>query len=114
MLGNVRARHNDIQRIEKSLTELAQIFNDLAVQVELQEAPIQQAEEETVQVHKDTEAGNKQLNTAIKHAITRRKLQWWCFWITLAIIAILALILGLYFGLPNAGYHANSSNNNNN
>ena len=101
MLGNVRARHNDIQKIERTLIELNQLFQDLAEQVVLQETAVQSTEGQTVQVLKDTEAGNKQLDKGIKSAKNRRKLKGICFFIVLAIIIILALVLGLYFGLTN-------------
>ena len=74
------------------------MFNDLAAQVEIQEPQIAQAEEQTKHVNENTEAGNKQLDSGIKHAKTRRKLKWWCFGIIVLIIIILAAVLGGYFG----------------
>jgi syntaxin 1B/2/3 len=97
----VRARHNDIQKIERTLIELNQLMEDLATAVVLQEEPIQQTEQHTANVQKDTEAGNVQLDKGIEHAKRARKLKWWLFWIVVLIIAILALVLGLYFGLNN-------------
>lgn len=101
MLGAVRARHNDIQRIEKTMTELALLFTQLNEQVVYQEASVQQTEQQTVQVKEDTENANKQLDEGIKSARRARKLKWWILLTVLAIIAILALVLGLYFGLNN-------------
>lgn len=101
VLGAVRARHNDIQKIEKTLIELNQLMEDLATAVVLQEEPIQQAEVHTQNVKNDTEAGNVQLDKGIESARRARKLKWWCFFICVAIVAILALVLGLYFGLRN-------------
>ncbi|GIZ40592.1 hypothetical protein CKM354_000392500 [Cercospora kikuchii] len=101
VLGAVRARHNDIQKIEKTLIELNQLMEDLATAVVLQEEPIQQAELHTTNVKNDTEAGNVQLDKGIESARRARKLKWWCFFICVAIVAILALVLGLYFGLRN-------------
>jgi len=98
-LGSVRARHNDIQNIEKTLIELNQLFQDLAEAVVVQEASIQRATEQTAQVQTDTEAGVKHLQVGVKHAKNRRKLKWWCFLIVVLIIVILGLVLGLYFGL---------------
>lgn len=91
----MRARHNDIQQIEKTLIELNQLFQDLAEAVVLQEAPIQQTEQQTTRVKEDTEAGNKHLQVGIKHARNRRKLKWWCFFIVVLIIVIVALVVGL-------------------
>ena len=99
MLGNVRARHNDIQKIERTMVELQGLMEDLATTVMLQEAPIQQTEQHTERVKHDTEAGNVQLDKGIDHARRARKLKWWCLLICVAIVVILALVLGLYFGL---------------
>ncbi len=99
VLGAVRARHNDIQKIERTLIGLNQLMEDLATAVVLQEAPIQQTEVSTANVQKDTEAGNVQLDKGITHARNARKMKWWLFWIVVLIIVILALVLGLYFGL---------------
>ncbi|RMY89042.1 hypothetical protein D0864_06516 [Hortaea werneckii] len=103
VLGAVRARHNDIQKIEATLIQLNQLMEDLATAVVLQDEPIQQTEQHTENVKKDTEAGNVQLDKGIASARRARKMKWWCFWIVIAIICILALILGLYFGLQQAG-----------
>ena len=99
VLGAVRARHNDIQKIERTMIELQQLMEDLASTVVLQEVPIQQAEQHTENVKHDTEAGNVQLDKGIDHARRARKLKWWCLLICVAIVVILALVLGLYFGL---------------
>ncbi|KAK5124688.1 hypothetical protein LTR85_001401 [Meristemomyces frigidus] len=101
VLGSVRARHNDIQKIERTLIELNQLMEDLATAIVLQDAPIQQTEQATANVKQDTEAGNVQLDKGIASARRARKLKWWCFFICLAIVIILGLVLGLYFGLAN-------------
>ncbi|GAB7365586.1 hypothetical protein MBLNU230_g6657t1 [Neophaeotheca triangularis] len=103
VLGAVRARHNDIQKIEKTMIELNQLMEDLATTIVLQDEPIQQTEQRTEQVKNDTEAGNVHLDKGVASARRARKLKWWCFWIVVAIICILALVLGLYFGLNTDG-----------
>lgn len=99
MLGAVRARHNDIQQIERTLIELNKLFEDLAEAVIIQEPMVQQAEVHTENVKKDTEAGNVQLDKGIEHARRARRMKWWCFWIVVLIICILALVLGIVFGI---------------
>ncbi|KAF1981608.1 t-SNARE [Aulographum hederae CBS 113979] len=111
VLGAVRARHHDIQNIEKTLIELNQLFVDLAEAVLIQEPAIQAAEEGTAGVVKDSEAANTQLTKGIDHARRARKLKWWCFGICVLIIAILALVLGIGFG---TGNFQGSNNNNGN
>ncbi|KAL6166261.1 hypothetical protein ACJQWK_07620 [Exserohilum turcicum] len=101
VLGAVRARHNDIQRIEKTMSELALLFTQLNEQVMYQEPQIQQTEQQTVQVRDDTENANKQLDEGIKSARRARKLKWWILLTVVAILCVIALVLGLYFGLKN-------------
>jgi len=78
---------------------LNQLFQDLAEAVLVQEPMVQAAEEQTETVKKDTEAANVQLDKGITHARRARKLKWWCLFIVVLIICIIALALGLYFGL---------------
>ncbi|PVH96973.1 t-SNARE [Periconia macrospinosa] len=101
VLGAVRARHNDIQRIEKTLGEIALLFQQLNEQVIYDEPKVEQAERQTEQVKDDAGKTNQALTEGIKSARRARKLKWWTLFVVLLIIAILALILGLYFGLRN-------------
>ncbi|KAK3209752.1 hypothetical protein GRF29_44g575068 [Pseudopithomyces chartarum] len=109
VLGAVRARHNDIQRIEKTLIELAQLFQQLNEEVVAQDEPVKQIEEQTEDVNKDTTHANQQLDQGIKSARNARKLKWWTLGIVVLIIVILAAVLGGYFGT-----RASNNNNNNN
>ncbi|KAF2181949.1 t-SNARE [Zopfia rhizophila CBS 207.26] len=108
VLGAVRARHNDIQRIENTLGELALLFQQLDEVAVFQEQQVHRVEDQTTGIKQDTEKANTQLNEGIKSARRARKLKWWTLLTFIAIICILGLILGLYFGL-----RKNNSNNNN-
>jgi syntaxin 1B/2/3 len=116
VLGAVRARHNEIQRIEQTLSELAQMFNDMAQLVVAQEPIVEQTEANADDSRNQMEQGNKQINTAIKHARNRNKLKWWCLLICILIILGIALGVGLGVGLNKAitGGGSSSSNNNGN
>ncbi|KAF1951221.1 t-SNARE, partial [Byssothecium circinans] len=113
VLGAVRARHNDIQRIEKTLGELALLFQQLNEQVVYQEANVEQAEQQTQQVNDDAKHANTQLEQGVRSARRARKLKWWTLIVVVAIICIIALVLGLYFGLR-ANNNGNNNNNNRN
>jgi syntaxin 1B/2/3 len=104
----VRARHNDIQRIEKTLFELNQLFQDLAEQVEIQDTLVHQTEQQTENVKTDTEAANVQLTKGIASARRARKLKWCLFITILLILLVVGLAVGLYFGVG----PGKSSNNN--
>lgn len=110
VLGNVRARHNELQRIEQTIMELARMFEDLAVLVEQQEAPIDNIEQKAHQTTDHMDRGNEEVGKGIDHARRTRKMKWYCVLICVLIIVILALILGIYFGITNK----NNNNNNNN
>jgi syntaxin 1B/2/3 len=94
----VRARHNDIQRIEKTMTELALLFNQLNEMVVYQEPMVARIEDQTVHVVDETQEANKKLESGIQSARRARKLKWWTLLVVVLIVAILALALGIYFG----------------
>lgn len=99
MLGNVRARHNELLNIERSITELATLINDLDTMIIQQEPMVAQAEERTDEAVGHMEEGNKQIDVAQKHARNRRKLKWWCTGLVILIILGVALGVGLGVGL---------------
>ncbi|KAI9812874.1 MAG: hypothetical protein M1827_004392 [Pycnora praestabilis] len=101
VLGAVRARHNEIQRIEQTLAELGQLFQDMATLVETQEPVVERIDDRGQHTVEQMEAGNKQIDVGIKHAKTRNKLKWWTLLVVVLIVCILALVLGLVFGLRN-------------
>jgi syntaxin 1B/2/3 len=104
----VRARHNDIQRIERTLLELNQLFRDLTEQIDIQHPLVQQAEEQTEHVKADTEAANVQLNKGVDHARRARKIKWIiCIIITIIVLGV-ALGVGIFFGT-----RSNNTNNTN-
>lgn len=95
VLGAVRARHNELQRIEQSITELSGLFQDLDTLVVMQEPAVVRAEEQTEQTNQHLQKGNEQVDQANKHARNRRKLKWWCALVVLLIILAIALGVGL-------------------
>lgn len=97
VLGNVRARHNELQRIEQTLTELAVLYQELATMVEQQETVIVDAENKGQDVVNNLESGNQQVAEANKSARNRRKLKWWCFFIV--VLIIIAAVLGIALGI---------------
>ena len=105
MLGAVRARHNDIQNIEKTMIELAELFNQLNEAVVLQDSQITQTEQKTETVLEEGKQANLQLDKGIEHIRRRNRLRRWTLFVFILIICIIALVVGLYFGL-------NKNNNN--
>ncbi|TFK84621.1 t-SNARE [Polyporus arcularius HHB13444] len=107
----VQDRHQDIQRIERTLEELAQLFNDMSVLIAQQDEAIDHIQTTAADVEMNTKAGLGQTEKAVVHARNARRMRIICLWTTLTIIAILALVLGLYFGLPGSPGHPNNNNN---
>ncbi|TXT04261.1 hypothetical protein VHUM_04259 [Vanrija humicola] len=94
-LHEVQQRHQELQKIEKTMTELAQMFQEMSMLVEQQDETIGQVEQQTLDVHNNIELGNKQLDEATKKAIAARRKKWICFWIVLVIIIIAAVAIGI-------------------
>lgn len=91
----VQERHEDIKRIEQTLTELAQLFNDMSVLVEQQDETINVIETTAGAVEKDTEAGLGYTEKAVVSARAARKKRWICFILTLVILAIVAIVVAV-------------------
>ncbi|KAH9951870.1 t-SNARE [Amylocystis lapponica] len=94
----VQDRHQDIRRIEQTLQELAQMFNDMSELIAQQDDAINVIDTTAAHVETQIEAGLNQTEKAVKSARSARRKRWICFILVLVIIAILALVLGLVFG----------------
>ncbi|KAK4686054.1 hypothetical protein P7C73_g4078, partial [Tremellales sp. Uapishka_1] len=94
----VQERHVEIQKIEKTLTELAQMFNEMSMLVEQQDETIVNVETTAQGVDTDVKGALVQTGKAVEHARAARRKKWICFWIVVLIIVILAAVLGGYFG----------------
>ncbi|KAI9742179.1 MAG: hypothetical protein M1818_004079 [Claussenomyces sp. TS43310] len=99
VLGAVRARHNELQRIETTLMELAAMFADMAQLVEVQDASVERTEDNAIKTQEDVERGNKEISKANEHARRRNRLKWYCALIVFLIILAIALGIGLGVGL---------------
>lgn len=99
VLGAVRARHNELQRIEKTLLELAQLFTDLAVLVESQEPLVDKTEKNAEETKAHLDQGNQQVKKGIISARNARKWKWWCL---LIVILIIAVAVGVGVGVTEA------------
>jgi len=93
----VQERHKDIQKIEQTIGELAQLFNDMSVLVEQQDETLNVIEAHAVQVNTDTEAGLKHTEAAVVSARAARKKRWICFGIIVIILIIIAIVLAVHF-----------------
>ncbi|KAH7889315.1 t-SNARE [Phlebopus sp. FC_14] len=91
----VQERHQDIKRIEQTIAELAQLFNDMSILVEQQDETINTVQATAEVVEKDTEAGLGHTEKAVVSARSARKKRWICFILTLIILVIIAIIIAV-------------------
>jgi len=92
----VQERHEDIKRIEKVLTELAALFNEMSLLVEQQNEPIKAIAEDAVRIKDDTEAALQHTDKALISARAARKKRWICFFIILIVLAVVGIIVGVF------------------
>lgn len=89
----VQERHQDIKRIEQTIAELAQLFNDMSMLVEQQDETINTIQATAEVVEKDMETGLHHTGKAVSSARSARKKRWICFFLSLLILAIIAIIV---------------------
>lgn len=77
-LGAVRARHDAIQNIEKTMIELAQLFQDLDAIVVQQDPAVQVIEDRAGEAHGNVVKANEEIAQANNKARSRRRKKWWC------------------------------------
>lgn len=106
----VQERHQDIQRIEHTLADLAQLFNDMATLIDQQKDQVDNIETRAGEVNTETKRGTEQVGVAVGHARSARRKRWICFW--LAVVIILAAVgigVGVYYSQHSSSSTSNSS-----
>ncbi|KAI5481545.1 syntaxin 1B/2/3 [Pseudohyphozyma bogoriensis] len=91
VMKEVESRAAELARIEETLVELAQLFNDMALIVEAQDIQILEVERQAVSANNDMEQGVVQTKKAVVSARRARKWRWICFGI------IVLLLVGVPF-----------------
>ncbi|KAN0061940.1 hypothetical protein ACQY0O_005935 [Thecaphora frezii] len=92
-LREVQERHEDIKRIERTITELAQLFNEMSILVDEQDDALNVIQEQGQQVETDMQQGLQHTNKAVDSARKARKKRWICFWLLIIIIIIVAVAI---------------------
>lgn len=91
-LSEVQSRHKDIQKIEQTMAQLAQLFHDMELLVAEQEAPVQVIEQQQETAQVDIEQGLGHTNKAVIKARAYRKKKWWCALIVFIVICCAVII----------------------
>ncbi|EGE00751.1 hypothetical protein TESG_08044 [Trichophyton tonsurans CBS 112818] len=89
----VRARHEEIQKIERDFVELTQMFHDLEAMVIQQEEPIAHIDQTGEEVRENVDKANEEIKGAIDSARARNRKKWWCLLICLLIIIIIVVVI---------------------
>jgi syntaxin 1B/2/3 len=87
-LREVQSRHQDIQKIERTITELAQLFNEMSIMIEVQETAIDNIEQKAQETETHVEGGLQATQQAVVSARAARRKKWWCLGIVILIIRI--------------------------
>ncbi|KAF9207181.1 Plasma membrane t-SNARE, secretory vesicle fusion [Haplosporangium sp. Z 27] len=94
-LSEVQSRHDDIKKIERTIIELQQLFNDMEMLVTEQGVVLETVEGNVQQTDNHLEEGNVQVDTAIASARSARKKKWICLGVSLiVVVAIVFIVLG--------------------
>jgi len=104
----VRARHNDMLKIERSILELLDLLEILNQQVVQQGAVIQEVADKAAETTDHLGNANVQIEKGVKSAKRARKLKWWCLGVCILICIVIALGVGLGVALTR---NATKSNN---
>jgi len=92
-LENVRDRHKAIEDIEKTMIQLAGLFQDLEASVVMQEPAVTQIEQKGEEVNDNVGKANVEIDGAISKARSRNRKKWWCLLIILLIIIIVVVVV---------------------
>ncbi|MDI1490879.1 MAG: hypothetical protein OHK93_002084 [Ramalina farinacea] len=99
-LRAVQGRHEAIQKIERQMIELAQLFQDMEAAVIEQEPAVMDIEQKGEETVTNIGKGNEQLDDATKKARAARKKKWICLGIVVLIILIIVavVVIAVEFG----------------
>ncbi|KAH9816694.1 t-SNARE [Melampsora americana] len=96
-LKEVQSRAEDMRRIEQTITELAQLFNDMATMVEEQDVAVQHIEKQAEVVNQDMEAATTELKTAVVSAKGARSKRKCCCILLVVILRKFSSISSLFY-----------------
>lgn len=77
-LREVQARHNEIQKIEKTIIELAQLFQEMDQLVTEQEPMVENIDQRGEEIVQNVDKAQEEIGQAVEKARSRRRKKWWC------------------------------------
>ncbi|KAL6638003.1 hypothetical protein ACP70R_025575 [Stipagrostis hirtigluma subsp. patula] len=91
VVAEIQERHGAVAELERSLLELQQVFNDMAVLVAAQGEQLDDIEGNVGRARSFVDRGREQLQVARKHQRSTRK--WTCIAILILLVIILVIVL---------------------
>ncbi|KAH3671422.1 hypothetical protein WICMUC_004602 [Wickerhamomyces mucosus] len=92
-LAEVQSRHRELQRLEKTMAELTQLFHDMEELVAEQNVAVQNVNESVEEAQKDLELGLGHTDKAVESARKARRKKCWCIWILILVIVIILVVV---------------------
>ena len=98
-LREVQERNTDIQRIERTIMELAALFQEMSILVEQQDEQLNVIKDHAHHTEQEVHAGRQQTDKAVNAARRARKRRWICFWLlVILIIIVIVVVVGAVCG----------------
>nr|XP_033812270.1 syntaxin-2 isoform X1 [Geotrypetes seraphini]XP_033812271.1 syntaxin-2 isoform X1 [Geotrypetes seraphini] len=98
-LNEIESRHKDIMKLESSIRELHEMFMDMAMLVETQGEMINNIEKNVMNAADYVEHAKEETKKAVRYQSKARRKKWIAAILVLVLIGLIALIIGLSFGL---------------
>ncbi|KAI9010134.1 t-SNARE [Hyaloraphidium curvatum] len=92
-LQEAKVRHDDIQKIEQSIEELVQLFQDMSLLLDTQQEMVNTIEAQVENTAQYVEEGSKQVEQAIEYRKKSRRRWWWICGCVVVLVIVLALVL---------------------
>lgn len=92
-LAEVQARHKELQKLEKTMAELAQLFHDMEELVVEQNVQVQNIDQSVAGAQKDVELGLGHTDKAVESARKARTKKCWCYALLIIILIIIIVVI---------------------
>ncbi|KAF3915545.1 Syntaxin-1B [Orbilia brochopaga] len=92
-INEVRTRYNEIQKIEQTMVELSELFEQLNQLVWQQETEVEQIKKDGEDAEANLGEAVQHLDAAIVSSQSARKKKWWLFLIFIIIVIIVIIVI---------------------
>lgn len=98
-LRAVQGRHEAIQKIERQMIELAQLFQDVEAAVVQQEPAVEEIETKAAVINDNVGKANHEIDGAIVKARSRNRKKWICLGLIVLLLIVIVLVVVLVIKL---------------